>query len=147
MSSAVRYQLCTFNFQLSSSDYAASRAHLEVRGLDAHANRAVLAVGWCRRRVANQVLMIQLLGDPLGRRAKLAVAGDDLGVAAALIRQIVERVGVDARRRQAGWSVDGNGVEEHVAADELLLQGRNGDVARRVRTVGDDEQCGARMRP
>src|SRR5687768_7300635 len=105
----------------------------------------VLAVSALDRRVANHVLMIQLFGDPLGGRAELGGAADDLGVAAALAGQLLQRVGIDARRVARIERIHADGIEKNVAAIEFLLQHRRRGVARRVGAVGHQHDSRALM--
>ncbi|NJN40324.1 MAG: serine/threonine protein kinase [Gammaproteobacteria bacterium] len=69
----------------------------------------------------------------------------DLGVAAALRRQLAKDLRVDALRRPGVRRVHGDAVEEHLATAQALLQVDDGRIARRVRTVRDEDDGRPRM--
>src|SRR3954447_3163350 len=75
-------------------DVAAAGADPIAGAGDAHAQAVELAVGAARRRVAEHVLAVQLLGDPRRALVQLRRVLHDLGAAAALGRDVAQRRGV-----------------------------------------------------
>src|SRR5947199_39424 len=83
---------------------------------------SVDAIGDARRREAEEVLAVQLLGDPRRRFGDLRRGLHHFGPAAALVGDLAQRRRVDSRvdRRSIG-RVDGDGVDEGIAAQERRL--------------------------
>ena len=82
-----------------------------------------LVVGAVRRRVAEHVLAVELLGDPRRRLVELRRVLDDLGPPAALGGDLAQRRRVDAGvDRLALRRVDRDRVDERVAAAQPLAK-------------------------
>ena len=114
---------------------------------DADADRVELAVAGLRRGIAEHVLVVQLLGDARGRRVEVRGRADDFRPPAALARDLVQRVDVDALGdRLRLRRVDRDGIDEGVGADQRRTQSVQRHVAGRVGAVGDEDEGGALAR-
>src|SRR4051812_32804415 len=98
-------------------DVALAGADAIVRAGHAHAQTVILAVRAARRRVTEDVLAVQLLGDPRRGLLDLRRVLHDLGPAAGLGRDLAQRRGVDPGvDRLTLRRVHGDGIDEGVAA-------------------------------
>src|SRR5690606_7448949 len=109
---------------------AVARAHAVPGTGHANANAVELLVGRTRGRVAQRVLLAQLLGDAGRRGTEIRRVVDHGGVAAAVVGDLTQRVGVDAAaQRPRVLLVDRDGVDERVAVAQPGPQLANRQVA------------------
>src|SRR5260221_8241794 len=122
-------------------DVAGARPHPVVRAGDVHAQAVELAVSRVRRRVAEHVLAVELLGDSRRRLVELRRVLDDLGPPAALGGDLAQRRRVDPRVDWPAFRpVDRDRIDEGVAAPQRrphLAQRRR---ARGVGAVRDHQE-------
>ena len=109
--------------------------------LHVDAKRPPAAVLRAGRRVPERVLRVELLRNALGRRRQILRASHHFRVSPARTRDLAQRLGVHARahapfRRR----VDGDGVDERIAAPEGLARLHQRVIARGVRAIGDDDE-------
>ena len=80
----------------SFADISPSRADAVGAIAELDADRVPAAVFLSARRIAEVVLLAQLVGDAGGRRIEIARIADDLGAAAAVVGHVAQRHDVDA---------------------------------------------------
>ena len=77
-------------------DVAVSRAHFVSGATDIYPDRVVFPVARARRRVAQNVLVVQFLRDSRRRRPQIGRVVHDLGAASALVGDFRQRFRIDA---------------------------------------------------